>query len=148
MPFFVTGYNPDSNFETSGYQTLCELQYHAADPLYLSLIFERNLDDQGEPKKWIIDRGLVTEGLAAEAGTADVIISPHKSDDSDSNEATNIAIQLSSPEGKTVLLFPRNKFKRFLKKTQEIVRPDSEREQEITRNDLERFLANVSFNSD
>lgn len=89
------------------------LRYTADDPLAVHLDFPAEAALHGEEVTWTFARSLLDEGLGAPAGQGDVRIWPYG--------RTGTVLELHSPHGMALLLFPAPALRCFLRRTYELV---------------------------
>ncbi|WP_225825521.1 SsgA family sporulation/cell division regulator [Streptomyces naphthomycinicus] len=85
------------------------LRYTADDPLAVFLDFPAEASLHGEEVTWTFARSLLDQGLRTPAGHGDVRIWPHG--------RTRTVLELHSPHGMALLLFPASVLRRFLVRT-------------------------------
>ncbi|MEU6666777.1 SsgA family sporulation/cell division regulator [Streptomyces sp. NPDC046727] len=89
------------------------LRYTADDPLAVFLDFPAEVSLHGEEVTWTFARSLLDQGLRTPAGHGDVQIWPYG--------RTRTVLELHSPHGMALLLFPASTLRRFLVHTYEVV---------------------------
>lgn len=81
------------------------LRYESADPFAVAFVFPMM---RRRFVVWVVDRELLRDGLSRMVGEGDIRITPGPS---------SIGVRLSSPAGKSLLVFARDDIEMFLRTT-------------------------------
>ncbi|MFJ8044011.1 SsgA family sporulation/cell division regulator [Kitasatospora sp. NPDC096147] len=94
------------------------LEYRAADPFAVRMVFEAGCTAERTPTTWTFARHLLLDGLLTWAGRGDVRVRPHGRD--------RTALELRTRGDCTVLLVRTAEIRSFLAASQRIVPPGTE----------------------
>ncbi|MFF8674216.1 SsgA family sporulation/cell division regulator [Streptomyces sp. NPDC015242] len=109
------------------------LRYDTADPYAVHATFHLGAE---ETVTWVFARELLAEGLHRPTGTGDVRVWPSRS-----HGLGIVCIALSTPEGEALLEAPVRALESFVKRTDAVVSPGTERDHLCLDEQLTRLLA-------